>query len=103
MTKTMSTINMGAYSVWYQMVNKPKFFQAWQALTQAYNVMADSNYIARLYAYNALDYFFSNEDDVKAFVIPTLTPEDQNLVYTDPNYGMNSLNGLAKWMSTQDE
>ena len=85
------------------MVNKPKFFKAWQAMTQAYNVMLDSNYIARLYAYNALEYFFNNEDDVKEFVIPTLTPEDQEKVYTDTNYGMNSLDGLTQWMSTQDE
>ena len=73
----MNTINMGAYSVWYQMVNKPKFYQAWQALAQAFNVMEDSNYIARLYAYNALEYFFNDEENVKKYVIPSLTPAAQ--------------------------
>ena len=26
---TIFTVNLGAYDVWYQMVNKPKYFKAW--------------------------------------------------------------------------
>lgn len=44
----MFTINMGAYNAWYQMVNKPQYFKAWQALTQAFELMINSNFLSRL-------------------------------------------------------
>ena len=36
---TMLTVNMGGLDVWHQMNNKPKFFQAWQALIQSNELM----------------------------------------------------------------
>ena len=54
----MFTINMGAYDAWYQMYTKPQFFKAWQALTQAYELMLHSDFTHRLEAMNAYYYFF---------------------------------------------
>ena len=70
---TVSTINMAGYSVWHQMVNKPKYFKAWQAMTQAYELMLNSNYMERLYAYNSLEYFFNNFSDVQTYVLAGMT------------------------------
>lgn len=36
---TMLTVNMGGLDVWHQMKNKPQFFQAWQAMIQANELM----------------------------------------------------------------
>lgn len=69
-------INLGAYDVWYQMVNKPKFFKSWQAMTQAYELMLNSNYINRFYAYNVYYYYFSDAADVKKYVLVNLSAED---------------------------
>jgi len=96
------TVNLASYNVWYQMTNKPQYFKAWQAMAQAYEVIINSDYVERLYAYNALSYFFNDYADVQAYVLPTLTPADQNTVYTDPNYGMNSVTGLSKWCKAAD-
>ena len=51
---------MGALEIWQQMKDKPKFYQAWQALMQSYDLMMHSDYINRLYAYNALEFFFND-------------------------------------------
>jgi hypothetical protein len=66
---------------------------------QAYELMLNSDYLNRLEAYNALYYFFNDEASVQTFVLPTLLPEDQTTIYTDPDFGMNSVNGLSKWTS----
>lgn len=58
--ETMYTINMGAYDVWYQMVNKPQFFKAWQAIVQAYELILNSDFTYRLEAMNAYYYFFED-------------------------------------------
>ena len=93
----MYTINMGAYDVWYQMVNKPQFFKAWQAIVQAYELMLNSEFTYRLEAMNAYYYFFDDYALVQNFVLPTLLPDDQTTVYNDKDFGMNSIEGLSKW------
>lgn len=95
---TMKTINMGAYDVWYQMSNKPESYQAWQAITQAYELMANSNFVNRQYAYNGLNYFFNDYASVQTYVLNGLTELQQSTVYNDPNYGMSTITGLSKWM-----
>jgi len=101
--ETMLTINMGAYDVWYQMINKPKYYQAWQALVQAYELMLNSDYLNRLEAYNAKYYFFDNFADVQTYVLPTLTADDQDTIYNDPDFGMSSITGLSKWTAAAAE
>lgn len=98
-TETMKTINMGAYDVWTQMSTKPRYFVAWQAMVQAYELMIQSDFINRLYAYNGLEYFFNDYDSVRQFVLPGFTDEAAQTIYDDPNYGMNSITGLTKWMT----
>ena len=93
----MYTINMGAYDVWYQMVEKPKYFKAWQALVQAYELMLNSDFTYRLEAMNAYYYFFEDYSLVQNFVLPTLLSEDQMTVYNDAEYGMSTIEGLSKW------
>ena len=56
----MLTVNMGGLDVWNQMKSKPKFYKAWQAMVQANEVMLNSGYLDRLYAYNALEFFFND-------------------------------------------
>ncbi len=80
------------------MANKPKFFKAWQAMTQAYELMLNSDYVFRVYAYNALEYFFNDFADVQTYVLPGLTEQQQSIIYNDPKFGMNSVTGLSKWM-----
>ena len=58
--ETMLTVNMGGLDVWNQMKSKPKFYKAWQAMVQANEVMQNSGYLDRLYAYNALEFFFND-------------------------------------------
>jgi len=95
---TMKTINMGAYDVWQQMQGKPEYYQAWQAMTQAYELMATSDFVNRQYAYNGLNYFFNDYASVQTYVLPDLTELQQSTVYNDPNYGMSTITGLSKWM-----
>lgn len=73
------------------MVNKPRYFQAWQALNTAYNVLAESNFVTRLYAYNVLEFFFTDYADVQTFVLPGFDETVQSIIYKDPNYGLNSI------------
>jgi len=94
---TYDMINFGGLDVWYQMVNKPKFFKAWQAMTQVYEIMLQSNYINSIYGYNALEYFFKNEDDVKQYVMPNLDKDSQTALYTDEVYGLGNNAGLTAW------
>ncbi len=46
----MLTVNMAAYDAWEQMINKPKWFQAWQSMAQAYDLIGQSDYLNYLYA-----------------------------------------------------
>lgn len=92
---TVFTINMGSYNVWYQMCNKPRYFQAWQALTTAYNVVSESNFLTRFYAYNVLEFFFTSYSEVQTYVLPSFDEAAQSIIYNDPKYGLNSIQGLT--------
>ena len=39
--------------------------------------MLNSDYINRFYAYNALNYYFNDEDEVVKYVLPNLSEQDQ--------------------------
>ena len=79
------------------MVNKPKYYKAWQAMTQAYELILDSDYVNKFYAYNALNFYFNDEEDVKSFVLTNLYADDKTKVYSDPEYGLSTITGLTRW------
>jgi len=64
--------------------------------------MLNCDYVYRLYAYNALDYFFSDFASVQTYVLPSLTEQQQSTIYQDPKYGMNTITGLTEWMKAAD-
>ena len=68
-------------------------------MAQAYDLIDQSDYLNYLYANNAIQYFFNDYAEVQTWVLPTLTEANQNIVYTDPNYGMGNYMTLAKWMA----
>ena len=72
----MLTVNLGGYSVWHQMVNKPQYFKSWQALNQAFNTIYSSNFLDQFYGYNALNFFFNNQDAVNQYVLNGIKEED---------------------------
>lgn len=59
--------------------------------------MLNSDYVNRLYAWNVLNFYFKDEASVNKNVLTTLSATDQHTVYTDKNYGLNNLKGLAVW------
>ena len=58
LNQNISTINMAAQSIWYQMNSMPFSWKAWQAISQISYLMFDQDLITRYYAYNAFFYFF---------------------------------------------
>ena len=60
--------------------------------------MFTSNMEYRYYAYNAYNYIFNDYAMVQAGVIPMLSAADQDLVYNDSQYGMNSIQKLMYWV-----
>lgn len=95
---TMKQVNMGAYSVWFQMSNKPQYWKAWQALNLANNLMLNSDMTNRVFAYNALEYFFNSFEDVQQYVLfGGLTTEQQNTIYNDELFGLGNVEGLRVW------
>lgn len=53
-----NTIDFGSYSVWHQMVNRPRYWLAWQAMATLSDLMFRSNLLYRYMAYNAYNYLF---------------------------------------------
>lgn len=48
-------------------------------------------------------FFFNDEDKVKTYVLFKLLPEDQDKVYNDPDWGMSTITGLAKWAAASGQ
>jgi hypothetical protein len=97
-TDIVDTVNFGALSAWSQMTNKPKYWLAWQALSQATFIINDSNVMERYYAYNALEFVFDDFDQVAAGVLYGMDAATQNTIYIDQNFGMNAVHNLAVWV-----
>lgn len=92
-------LNLAGLSVWHQKVHKPKYWFAWQALTQASNLMFTSGLLTRYYAYNAYYYIFNTPSLVYTGVLAGLSPADQVTVYTDPKCGMDNPLKLTFWIA----
>lgn len=54
--------------------------------------------LSRFYAYNAYEYLFQDESLVLQGVLAGLSPVDQVSVYTDPKFGMNTVEKLTFWV-----
>ena len=63
------------------MVNQPRYWLAWQALTIISDLMFTSSMV--YYAYNAYNYIFYDYPMVQQGVLADLSTTDQNTVYTD--------------------
>jgi len=92
-------VNVAAQSVWYQMTHKPRYWLAWQALTQVSNLMWTSNLLNRYYAYNAETFLFNDFTLVSQGVLAGLPSDQQATVYYDPLFGMNDANKLNFWVA----
>ena len=57
----ITTLNMDAEGVWYQLVNQPDFFKSWQAMTLASSTMVETEVLNTFYAYQAYNYLFNDE------------------------------------------
>jgi len=90
--------NFAGLSVWYQKTHKPKYWLAWQALTQVSNLMFTSNMLSRFYAYNAYEYLFNDQTLVNQGVLASLSAADQTAVYTNEKFGMNTVEKLTFWV-----
>jgi len=90
--------NLEALSVWYQKTHKPDYWLAWQALTQVSDLMFKSNMLARYYAYNAYEFIFKDSALVYQGVLAGLSTENQQAVYTDPLFGLDSTDKIAFWV-----
>lgn len=54
--------------------------------------------MSQFYAYNALNFYFNDQESVNAAVLYYLSAESTtqaNTVYTDPNYGLGNIKGLT--------
>jgi preprotein translocase subunit YajC len=98
-TTTYSYPNMASIDTWTQMTTKPRFQLAWEAINQATTILFDADILNRFYAYNANLYMFQDYELVQEFVLIGLTADDQMTVYTEPNFGMNTVKGLTWWVS----
>jgi hypothetical protein len=81
------------------MVHRPRYWLAWQALTTIADLMFNSNMLYRYYAYNAYNYIFYDYAMVQAGVLGDLSPEDQEIVYKDGTFGMNTIGKLIFWVA----
>lgn len=95
--------NLDGLSVWYQKTHKPDYWLAWQALTQVAQLMFKSEMLTRYYAYNAYEYIFKEPALVYTGVLASLNPTDQQTVYSDPKFGMDSTDKLIYWVYASEQ
>ena len=69
---------------------RPEFFKTWQAMALASSTMLQSNMLSALYALQASEYFFNDEDLVRQAVLVDFSTNQQNAIYEDSFYGLNS-------------
>jgi len=85
------------------MTHRPTWYTSWQALTQAVNLVTTSNFLTRFYAYNGFYFVFNDLDLTREGVLAGLDPTTQNIVYSDPFYGMDSVSKLTYWFAANIE
>ena len=80
------------------MVNRPRYWLAWQALTIISDLMFTSNMEFRFYSYNAFNYIFYDYPLIQAGVLANFSTADQVIVYYDSQYGMDTVQKLIYWV-----
>ena len=59
--------------------------------------------LSRFYSYNAFEYLFQDESLVKTGVLAGLSAADQTTVYSDPKFGMDSVEKLTFWVYANEQ
>jgi hypothetical protein len=85
------------------MTHRPTWYTSWQALTQAVNLVTTSNFLTRFYAYNGFYFVFNDLALTREGVLAGLDTATQNIVYSDPFYGMDSVSKLTYWFAANIE
>lgn len=93
-----SHLNVAGLSLWYQMTNKPDFYQTFQALLTIRQQFVEEFFLKNV-AYQAYHYFFKNEQVVEASVLGFLDPKIAQQIYNDEFFGMNAPSKLFYWFS----
>ena len=54
----------------------------------------------KLYAYHGLYYYFNDETSVKAGFLAPFTEAEKDIIYSDPNFGLNNVGSLYYWFKS---
>ena len=86
--------------------NRPEFWKAWQAMALVSTTMLESEMLSTLYAYNAYNYFFFDQNMVNETVLPVsdtyFTIDQRVIIYKDPYFGLDSVRKLITWVIAAD-
>lgn len=94
---TYSHLNVEGLSLWYQMTNKPDFYQTFEALTRVRQQFVEEFYLKTV-AYQAYHYMFKNKDIVTKGILGFLQNDTMaNAIYSDAIFGMDSSIKLYYW------
>ena len=94
---------MDAEGVWYQLnKSRPDFFKSWQAMALASSTMLESDMLSNMYSYQAFEYFFTSEVNVRLGVLREFSPEQADMIYGDSKYGLNSVDTIMIWVIAAD-
>jgi hypothetical protein len=92
-----SHLNAAGLSLWYQMTNKPDFYQTFEALTRVRQQFVEEFFLKTV-AYQAYNYMFKNKDVVTGSILKFLNNETMaNSIYSDAIFGMDSSQKLFYW------
>ena len=64
--------------------------------------MYESDILSNLYAYQAYFYLFNDCQQVNQGVLPNFSPEQQDAIYGDYKYGMDTVYKLMIWVIASD-
>lgn len=92
-----SHLNVEGLSLWYQMTNKPDFYQTFEALTRVRQQFVEEFYLKTV-AYQAYHYMFKDKDIVTKGILGFLQNDTMaNAIYSDAIFGMDSSIKLYYW------
>ncbi len=97
LSKQYSHLNIDGLSLWYQMSQRPKFYQTFEALLKVRNQFV-GEFFLKTVAYEAFHYMFNNKDVVTKSVLGFLPIDQANLIYSDQFLGMDQPSKLFYWL-----
>lgn len=98
MEQEYSHLNLAGLSLWYQMTNKPDYFQTFEALTHIRQQFVDE-FFFKTVAYQAYHYIFKNQNTVVNSVLRFMDPANATVIYTDEYFGMDAPSKLYYWVA----